>query len=631
MKKLIELFTAGELADKLLSKAEYRPFPDIGQRNEWEGLPAALRQSIIAEGETYLDYQWPMLTASMYMEFKQNGNRSRYDIPYHLRRRAVTSLALAECVENEGRFLNDLVNGIWLISEESSWVISAHNRMFQRREPSLPNVAEQPGIDLFAAETGNVFAWLHYLLRPVLNRINPLIDERIVFELRRRILDPYLQRDDCWWMGLADREKRLNNWTPWCTSNCLNAFLLVEEDPKRREQAVRKAMESLDRFLAMHPADGGCDEGPGYWNKAGGSLLDCLELLHAASGGQFDPYAEPLVQNIGRYIYKAHIHNKYFLNFADGPHQITIEEDVVYRYGKRIDDANMVALGVAFHNMLGTKGWKNMKFLSFLRVLPALFNYMTIDNDHSPLKFQRDMWMNGIQVMAARETESSDRGLYAAMKGGHNEESHNHNDIGHFVVYADGLPVLVDVGVEEYSAKTFSAQRYDIWTMQSGYHNLPTINGCMQRDGIGYRATDAIYEAGEERSSLTLNVASAYPAEAGIDRWTRTVRLDRRPQSYVELEDSFTFADPQACLFTLNFMTCCVPAIIADGQLAFRRDGQDALLMEYDAGLFTAVVETIALEDKKLRNSWGECQYRLVLMPTQSVQSGCHTIRCRQP
>ncbi|WP_158302238.1 heparinase II/III domain-containing protein [Paenibacillus mesophilus] len=631
MKKLIELFTAGELADKLLSKAEYRPFPDIGQRNEWEALPEVLRQSIIAEGETYLDYQWPMLTATMYLEFKLNGNRSRYDIPYHLRRRAVTSLALAECVENKGRFLNDLVNGVWLISEESNWVISAHNRMFQKREPSLSNVAEQPGIDLFAAETGSLFAWLHYLLRPVLNRINPLIDERIVLELRRRILDPYLQRDDCWWMGLAEREKRLNNWTPWCTSNCLNAFLLVEEDPKRREQAVRKAMESLDRFLAMHPADGGCDEGPGYWNKAGGSLFDCLELLHAASGGQFEPYAEPLVQNIGQYIYKAHIHNKYFLNFADGPHQITIEGDLVYRYGDKIGDANMMAIGAAFHDMLGANGWKNMKFLSFLRVLPALFNYRAIEDDSRPLEFRRDMWMDGIQVMAARETGSSDRGLYTAMKGGHNEESHNHNDIGHFVVYVDGLPVLIDVGVEEYSAKTFSSQRYEIWTMQSGYHNLPTINGFMQRDGTRFRATDAVYEAGEERSSLTLNVASAYPPEAGIDRWTRTVRLHRRPQTFIELEESFAFADSQACRFTLNFMTCCLPDVAADGHIAFPRDGADALLMEYDAGLFTAVVETVALEDKKLRNSWGDRLYRLVLTPARSVQNGSYTIRFRQP
>ncbi|UQZ83795.1 Heparinase II/III-like protein [Paenibacillus konkukensis] len=631
MIKLSELFGAEELGAILLSRDSCRPYPDAEQRDEWEKLPPELRRSVIAEGERYLGCAWPALTATMYREFLQNGNRTRYDGPYHLRRRAVTSLALAECVENEGRFMNDLIDGIWLISEESNWVISAHNRMFQGRYPDLPDAAAQPGIDLFAAETGNLFAWLHYLLRPAFDRVNPLIGERLLMELRRRILDPYLQRDDCWWMGLTEREKRLNNWTPWCTSNCLSAFLLAEEDGERRLQAVRKALAGLDRYLSMHPADGGCDEGPGYWNKAGGSLFDCLELLYTATGGQFNVYDEPLIQNIGRYIYKVHIHDRYYLNFADGPHRITVEEDVVYRFGKRIGDDNMMALGTAVHQMLRTDGWKNMKFLSFLRVLPALFHYDVIENDRRPLTYRRDMWMDGIQVMAARETDSPDRGLYAAMKGGHNQESHNHNDVGHFVVYADGLPVLIDVGVEEYTAKTFSSERYDIWTMQSGYHSLPTLNGSMQRDGREYRASSAYYEASAEGSQLTLDIASAYPPEAGVVSWRRRCRLERMPQPLVELEERYAFADSAACRFTLHFMTCCLPDADNAGVMAFYRDGRKALVMEYDAGAFTASAEAIALEDKKLRNSWGEKLYRIVLTPVRQEREGGHIIRFRQP
>jgi hypothetical protein len=75
--------------------------------------------------------------------------------------------------------------------------------------------------------------------------------------------------------------------------------------------------------------------------------------------------------------------------------------------------------------------------------------------------------------MAAREKGGSIEGLYVAAKGGYNDESHNQNDAGHFIVYSDGQPPIIDVGVETYSTKTFSASRYDIWTMQSGYHNLP--------------------------------------------------------------------------------------------------------------------------------------------------------------
>ena len=55
--------------------------------------------------------------------------------------------------------------------------------------------------------------------------------------------------------------------------------------------------------------------------------------------------------------------------------------------------------------------------------------------------------------MAARSSQGSERGFYVAAKGGHNAESHNHNDVGSFIVYADGYPALIDVGVEAYTAK----------------------------------------------------------------------------------------------------------------------------------------------------------------------------------
>ena len=87
------------------------------------------------------------------------------------------------------------------------------------------------------------------------------------------------------------------------------------------------------------------------------------------------------------------------------------------------------------------------------------------------------------------------RGFYLAAKGGHNAESHNHNDVGNFIVYADGRPVLIDAGVGTYTAKTFSPQRYEIWTMQSAYHNLPTINGFLQKDGRQFRAENVVIQS----------------------------------------------------------------------------------------------------------------------------------------
>lgn len=84
------------------------------------------------------------------------------------------------------------------------------------------------------------------------------------------------------------------------------------------------------------------------------------------------------------------------------------------------------------------------------------------------------------------------------------EESHNHNDVGNFIIYADGKPAIIDVGVETDTAKTFSPSRYDIRTMQSQYHNLPIVNGIQQQAGENFRASDVRYAMTDELVEFSL-------------------------------------------------------------------------------------------------------------------------------
>jgi len=114
-------------------------------------------------------------------------------------------------------------------------------------------------------------------------------------------------------MGLTS--KKVNNWTPWICSNWLATVLILEHDPDRRARSVYKILECLDRFLDEYTDDGGCDEGPSYWGRAGGSLFDCLELAHFATNGKCDWYAHPRIREIGRFITRGHISGE-VLNFV---------------------------------------------------------------------------------------------------------------------------------------------------------------------------------------------------------------------------------------------------------------------------------------------------------------------------
>ncbi len=612
--------TEKDLGAVLLSRGQWRPFPTIEDREAWNVVPDGLRAEYVRGAERFLKRAWPTLPASLFLEYVRNGNRSNFERISFERRARLATLVMGEVFEDKGRFLDDIANGIWAICEESYWGVPAHIGM-QRKGSGLPDVTE-PTVDLFSAETGGLLAWTAYLLGNRLDRVSPLIDDRVHVEVGRRILTPNLEREDFWWMGFS-REREVNNWNPWINSNWLTAVLLLEQDPARRVRAVYKIMRSLDNFLNIYPDDGGCDEGPGYWGRAGASLFDCLELLHSASDGSINLYSEPLIQRIGQYIYKVYIKDDYYINFADASGRLRPEAGLIYRYGKRIQDPLMAGFGAFLAGGQNLEGGARVARTGSLgRLLPDLLQdrELRIADPVEPLL--RDAWFPGLQVMVARSAANSPKGLYLAAKGGHNAESHNHNDVGNFIFYADGRPVLIDVGVEAYTRKTFSPQRYEIWTMQSAYHNLPTINGVMQMNGRNFQARDVSYEADESTATFSLDIAGAYPLEAEVKSWVRTLRMVRGRR--VELQEKYSLGRLLKPI-SLSLMTPMRIDTSEPGKILLRdpKPGTGAgIVIAYDSAQLKPTFEDIPLTDSRLKPVWGERIARILLISQSKKSQG---------
>ena len=230
--------------------------------------------------------------------------------------------------------------------------------------------------------------------------------------------------------------------------------------------------------------------------------------------------------------------------------------------------------------------------------------------------------------MAARVKEGSAQGLYLAAQGGHNAESHNHNDVGNFLVFADGQPAIVDVGVETYSAKTFSSKRYEIWTMQSAYHNLPTIDGVMQSAGRQFAASAVEYQADDRAAQFRLNLAKAYPAEAKLDSWVRSLRLDRATNA-IELTDDYALKQPTKEI-TLTLMTPCRVDTGTAGELALAMPSGKPVRIQYDGAVLKPSVEEIRIEDGRLRSTWGDRLYRILLRAERPPARAKWTVRFTQ-
>ncbi len=486
------------------------PIPPASDRAAWAKVPASMREEMLAAAKAQLDTPYPMLTAGQFLAYVRSGSRTAFEAPYFLRRRLLLTAGLAECLEDGGAYMDRVVDGLWCICEESFWGISAHNGSahFGTRPASerpLPDV-ENPYIDLFAAQTASLVLWICHLLKDKLDAVSPLIIRRVHLEAERRIVKPFLYHDDFWWMGMIRRD--MNNWTPWILSNVISSLILMEPDDLRLAEGVKRAMRMLDSYLAVMPADGGCDEGAGYWNMAGGSLLDCLEHIYYLTDGRVFFYDRPHIQNIGVFPVKAHIAGPYLWNFADCDAKPMLDGERIYRFGRRTGQRALAELGMQLASMETSVLPKDTP--ETYRVLCKLF--FPVPAPAPGQKEDETVILPDLQVWAQRRS-----GLYAAVKAGHNGESHNHNDVGSFLLYVDGEPEIVDAGNMTYTAKTFSQERYTLWNTRGMYHNVPVIGSLEQQPGRehGARKVDI------SQNGIFMDIAAAYPKEAEVESLVR--------------------------------------------------------------------------------------------------------------
>ena len=624
---LAHAFPAEKLGEILLAREQWHPFPSLKDRDGWRALPRPVSDRLLALGEETLHKPLPPLPATLYLGYARTGNRSDFEEVFFERRVILQNLVLAECVEGKGRFLDALANALWSICEESTWCLPAHVGA-QKAGVGLPDIAE-PIVDLFAGESAVTVAWTLYLLGPELDRVSPQLRRRAEFELQRRILRPVLDRDDFGWMALSvtSPDRRPNNWTPWISASVLTTTLLSEPDASRRVRTVHKMLRSLDGFLKFYPSDGSCDEGPGYWGRAGGSLLDCLDLLHSATDGKLDVYTEPLVQEIGRFIYRAYIGGDYFVPIGDCSARLQPERGVVFRYGKCIHDPNLKALAAYGASV------KSVLQDTFMgRRLNEVFDAGEIlsANPSSP-PLLREVWLGSfdLQLMTARSRAGSTDGLYVAAWGGHNAQSHNHNDVGNFIIFDNSQPVFVDAGAPTYTAQTFSSKRYDHWAFQSAFHNLPTINGIMQSAGRQFAARAVVCETNELVAQLQMDIAPAYPPAAKVKSWLRTVRLHRGRD--VEITEAFELSEISGET-TLNLLTPLEADTSQSGQVILHGITQSGpsppgLRLEYDATKLAPTVDRIPMTDARLAKSWGTSLNHLVLHARSGASKDTWTLR----
>lgn len=183
----------------LIMEQKWVPYPDYSDRAGWDKLLGDYKEKYIRKGESYLDYEWKVVKATDYLEFGRSGDRAIMESPFGKNNSALGSLFMAEMAEGKGRFVDQIINGVFASCEMTSWALSAHLGL-QKVGGCFPSYEEHV-IDLGSGNLASQLSWIYYYLKPSFDKVNPLISKRLRHELQVRILDTYMNEDHFWWMA----------------------------------------------------------------------------------------------------------------------------------------------------------------------------------------------------------------------------------------------------------------------------------------------------------------------------------------------------------------------------------------------------------------------------------------------
>ena len=600
-----------KLKTVLVPDQKWVPFPAYNDRAGWDKVMGSWKETFIERGEKALDYRWQVVTATDYLTHNRGQSQGKADAHIGANLMAIIDLFFAELATGQGRYMDQLMDGTFAMCEVTSWVRS-HHLSHQKSHRYFPEYDDN-AIDLVAGDVGAVMAWVYYYFHEEFDKIEPEISRRLLHELDKRIMTPYLNDTHYGWKGdRFDPEKNhLNNWTPWCSINCLQVFALCEKDLDRFAKAAYMSMESVDKYLNNIEGDGCCDEGPTYWYQGPAKNFEYLEFLKWVTGGKVDALGNPMIRRMGEYITTSTIGNGWVVNFSDASAKGADNALIIYNYGKGVDSPLMKHYA-AYALKGGPAPVMRDRFI--IRMFYSLLVKDELEKETPELVFEPYTWYPETQICYMREKD----GFFVASKGGHNAQSHNHNDIGTVSLYYKAIPFLIDAGVGTYITKTFSSHRYEIWSMQANYHNVPMLNGIPEKEGRQYASRQATFDP--KTMTFAVDFAGTYPAEACVKSMLRKVSLKN---GKVTIKDSYSLSESrQAADF--NWLTWGDVDIETPGKVSITVQGETVTL-NYDGKKLEPVLETIIQDDPPLKRVWGDKIYRVTLRERKPAVKGNYT------
>lgn len=542
-----------------------------------------LESEIKNEALVYLSTgQVQPLNLSGYKKYLKTGNRLKFENDYFSRRKQLVTLALALTLtletEQREKITSLLEEVIWAVCNEYTWALPAHLTI---TEEGLFHDGSPFVIDLFAAETAQTLSEI--IERDEIN-LSELIVKRVHTEIEMRVLKPFEEKEWDW-------ELLENNWSAVIAS-CIGmtALSILEFNNKRQLSILKRLNKSFNSYFEGFGKDGICTEGIGYWAYGFGYYIYFSEKYKRIYNDDFY-LKKPILKNIASFPYNVQIGLNSFVPFSDVSNEMQLPSGLLSFC------QNYFNVPVPYMNEASSLDFDHC--YRWAHVSRNLHWHEKIkQNSHSKNNFFNDSeWLVAV-------TEGK---MVFAAKGGNNDESHNHNDVGHFVFGMEDELILSDLGSGEYTQDYFNEKtRYSFINNRSRGHSVPVINNVEQRSGP-YEARNVKYEKNVSGFTFELNLEDVYGENAKLKTYKRLFTLNEKKEE-LKITDEMTFLHEEENVIEQSFISKIKPEI-NNNKIIWKGKGCEIILECSLADLSPIINE------EKYYNHYGklETAYRLGL------------------
>lgn len=488
------------------------------------------------------------------------------------------------------------------ICAEECWALPAH---VNRKEADW-----RITVDLFASETAQT-------LSEICDRLGDVLGEdtkkQVKEQVEKRIFTPFFGHT----VPYPHWEHCDNNWNAVCSGSIGSACLHLLKGPEERNRldaCLERICNALQNYVKGFTNDGTCIEGLGYFTYGMTYFVKFgMELREYSNGrldlfrgdwGAFHKGEEDKRGRMALFQEKCYFSDGRTLCFSDGDSHDT------FRVGLTCALADIFPK-VQIPNMERAAGLCSDTCFRFAALMMDLtepgkyLEHLEAKTQETAVESRKESSaeemaadcetkqpnLAGSQNKEAEGAQShvchilpdsqwviceSDNRIAMACKGGNNGESHNHNDVGHFLYETEGVLLLTDLGAGEYTRQYFSEERYTILCNNSFSHSVPVLDGKGQKEGAEYKCRAFKAEKTERKAVVEMELAGAYP-KGLAESIDRTLEFDLH-SGKLSVKDVFVLCEKEGKGTAQENIVTQIKPVVEGNQIILEENGVKGVL-----------------------------------------------------